>query len=140
MQGSVHSLNYLGLVTPPHPKPWQEPVGFPFQPPYKGRGAVLVLLTVLGLWALTGELDEAAQIGRASQAGEKVFSPVAGTETWTPDTCLWECPSPACGCLGCDMSGVFWAQYLVLKVNRGLQSCVTSVVFVKVSYILQPPL
>lgn len=71
MQGIVHSFSYLELVTLPHAKPWEEPVGFPFQPPYKGRGVML------GLWGLTEELDEAAQIGRDSQTGGKAFIPLA---------------------------------------------------------------
>lgn len=44
MQGIVHLLNYLEPIT-------LQLVGSPFQPPYKGRGAVLVLL---GLWGLMG--------------------------------------------------------------------------------------
>ena len=39
---------------------------FPLQPSYKGNEAVLVLPTAPGLWGLTGELSEAAQMGRAS--------------------------------------------------------------------------
>lgn len=119
MQGIVHLLNYLELVALPHPQPQEEPVGFPFQPPYKGRGAMLVLPTLLGLWGLTGGLDEAVQIGRVSQTGEKVFIPLALWLGQRPglQTDRWKCPPPACGSSGCDMSGVFWAQYLVLKVN-----------------------
>lgn len=83
----------------------------------RGEGSNAVLLTLLGLWGLTGDLGEAAQTGRASQTGEKLFVAEAGT--WTPDRCLWKCPPPACGSSACDTSAVCWAQYLVLKVNPG---------------------
>jgi len=91
-------------------------------------------MTVPRLWGLTGETSEAAQVGRASEAGVKASVTLAqwlGQGPGLPATWL----PPAGGSSVYDTSGLFCVEYLVLKVNWGMQSSVISVVFLKVSNI-----